>query len=342
MVMLEKSFEEVYKTAYSHGLEAIYALENVDVRSIRRIQEPLTKPEKKKVSKLKKEISQQLEFDFGPDFRSSIPPFFLDEPIQQLNLSKHAEKILLDHAKVRLRDLLAYDFKGIGQGHIEEIKEKLQDYIAGRDLELTKTVDFAAWIRSLFVGMPAKKVFVLLEEYDLGELIQITSAEKVEIRRLSSEKRREWIQEITVSSIREKVLELTAVFLRPWMNKRFGIARKEELHERLERISECPSLALKAFRFFGDHLFLLEEAEPGIFCSQASVAKDYRSVIKKALTYFYNQTISYTLSELANYLKREFAKDWIGFPEGFIEKVLRLTTCFRVRKQATGLVVKKA
>lgn len=62
-----ESFEKTYETAYSHGLEAIYSLETVDVASIKTFSF-VSKPEQKKVFTLE-DPDPQLSLDFGSAFR---------------------------------------------------------------------------------------------------------------------------------------------------------------------------------------------------------------------------------------------------------------------------------
>jgi hypothetical protein len=104
------SFEETYKSSYSHGLEAIYALETVNVRSIRRLQAPPAQPPPLRAPCVLP-MAPQLEFDFGASFRAWLEPFLLDEPIQVLGLSRHAEKCLLEQRKERLRDLIGCNLR---------------------------------------------------------------------------------------------------------------------------------------------------------------------------------------------------------------------------------------
>lgn len=87
-----QSFEGTYKTAYSHGLEAIYALENVDLKSIRRISdaqesEPLQPKSPPRPLQPLEAPEPQLELDLGDGYRSWIESFVLQEPIHVLGVS---------------------------------------------------------------------------------------------------------------------------------------------------------------------------------------------------------------------------------------------------------------
>ena len=200
------TFEETYKTAYSHGLEAIYALENIDIKSIRPIL-PLQAnkaPGPKIVPQIFPEkLSDQLELDLGDAYRGWIDSFIKKEPIHVLGLSRHAEKCLLEHGKRVLGDLIHTNLKefvflkGMGQGHVDEIQQKLARYLEGRPLERCKKIDFASWIRSIVAAFDRKKVYVALESHHLSDLFSLSPSESVETRRLTLEKQ-EWIQEAHV------------------------------------------------------------------------------------------------------------------------------------------------
>ena len=197
-----RSYEEIYKTAYSHGLESIYALENIDIKSVRPLQNASTSPSLQKKALPKPPIyasSYIPEFEFGPSWRRSIAPFFLQAPIEVLGLSKAAEKCLLDYQKTCLSDLLTVDLrgliflKGMGQSHLNEIKEKLSQYIGERDRQQTDRIDFKGWILSLTNHqIQRKKIFLLLESYQLSDLLSLSPMEAMEIRRLSAENRASW------------------------------------------------------------------------------------------------------------------------------------------------------
>src|SRR5262245_23100732 len=110
---LVENYLETYKQVYSHpGLEAIYTLKNVDVNTIRRLNDPTSITSGAQLKEVTTspvdeiEESPQLEFDFGGEFRTWVRPLVLDEPIQVLGLSTHIEKILQSHEKAVLKDLL--------------------------------------------------------------------------------------------------------------------------------------------------------------------------------------------------------------------------------------------
>ncbi len=352
-------FEETYKHAYSHGLEAIYALENIDVKSICQIErQPQILSKEEPILILPKQINDQYEFDLGDEYRGWMPSFLNREPIQVLGLSRHAEKCLLEHGKQRLEDLIGVNlrdfvfFKGMGQGHLDEIQQKLYSYLDGRTLQRCYSVDFSAWIRSLVAALDRKKTFVGVHAYQLTDLFSLTPIESVEVNRLTLEKRQEWMQEaldlFRMEHRRQAVSidmgKVTNVFIKPWIRQRLGFATEYELTERLQRVSENPNTSSAILHFFSsvyfDDMFPLSyylyQVDEKLYCADETTATFYREVIKKACSYFYNARITYPLSQLISFLEREFAYQWQGFPEGFIKKVLQQSPHFRVRKSVQG------
>lgn len=360
------TFEETYKTAYSHGFEVIYALENVDVKSICPIerQAPLF-PEETAPSQRKQWVSDQYELDLGEEYRGWMPSFLNGEPIQVLGLSRLAEKCLLEHGKQKLQDLIGVHlrdfvfFKGMGQGHLDEIQQKLHCYLDGRALQKCYTVDFAAWMRSLVSVLDRKKTFVGVHPYQLSDLFTLSPMESVEVGRLPLEKRQEWMQEVLeqfrveqrCQAVSIEMGKVINVFVKPWMRRRLGMASQYELTERLQRISENPTITTSVLHFFSDVYFdqmfplsgYLDQVDEGLYCVDESIATLYRTIVKKARSYFYKSQVSYPLQQLIRFLEGEFAQCWQGFPDGFTKKVLMQSPHFRVRKSASGeLVVRLA
>lgn len=358
-----RSFEDVYRTSYSHGLEAIYNIETVDLRTVRRISEPSISKITTQTAPLnvenEKNIESQLEFDFGDCYRESMDSFVLDEPIQVLEISKQAEKCLIENGMFNLRNLMKADLsqfvyiKGMGQGHIDEIKQKLNKYIEDRTLFNSNSIDFYAWLRSLVLTHNSKKMHVLLEPFKLSELCQLSLAENVEVRRLPVDKRQEWSQEITLalnmtrSRVYADMKKATEVYVLPWVRRRHGFVTQQEIFERLQRVSLKPQQAQLALAFFTEVYFngnfpfreFLIQNEDLLFVDARCLGA-YDAVVTKTKTYFYKRGVSYTLAELTVLLTREFALGWQGFPEGFIEKCLRSCSCFSVRKEERGLCVR--
>jgi hypothetical protein len=353
----QQSFEKTFQSSYSHGLEFIYAIENVDLKSVRRISEnspSIQQSHSPKSFFYEKEELPQLELDLGDAYKTNMDSFVLEEPINVLGLSKLAEKSLFENNKNCLKDLIGTDlkefvfFKGMGQGHIDEINLKLSKYIDGRPLKNCNFVDFGAWIRSLVSELDRKKTYVFMEHYQLADFFSLTPAESVEVRRLTLEKRSEWNESITQecrnakkqSSVEINVRKINTIFIKPWMKQRFGLATYQEILERVEQISEVPSCVSLVSHFLSEVYFEgyfpfasdLIKVNEGIYCADQFIADTYEMIIYKAKSYFYNSDVNYRFFHFLNLLSRDFAKHWHGFPEGFVEKALRNSPTFRVRK----------
>lgn len=339
------SYEETFKTAYSHGLEEIYSLENVDISSIKPISIEPKKEQKAKPKRAKPPHSSDLLLDLGGEFRKTLPPFYLDEPIQLLALSKPVERTLLDQGKLTLGDLKEYQ---AGQGLKEEIERRLESYLKDQEPGF---VDFFSFIRCLTGTQDRRRVKVALEPYQLEEVVSLSPLENMEIKRLSEERKRDWMGEFygkleeKVPYARSKMSDVFDVFIRPWMRNRFGLATRLELMERLQRISENPEAADGILKFISAIAFngsafdaLLLKVDEDLYCVDQPTRERFSQIVAKASTYFYKPHIRYPLPELTLLLKQEFAVQWQGYEGPFIEKSLRLSSQFRVRKGAEGVL----
>lgn len=352
-----KSFQEVYKTSYSHGLEDIYALENVDLSTVRPLQSDLKNSSPKPVQLAKPALSKddpQACFNMGMEYRGSIEHFALKEPIQVLGLTRYIENSLLNQGIKVLGELLNPQACGFGKGHRDEIEQKLQEYLAGRHLHKSRTIDFRSWVRAIVGDLDKKKLMVMLEPHELQYLFSLSSSESIELRRLTLEKRQEWCEEIEKALLSEAkkhqvdkdFCQITEVFIKPWMNKRFGIATELELLERLQALSECGDYSEPFLNFFSCVYFknsfplgrYLEPLGPNLFASEGWIADQYDQIVEKTLSYFYRPELTYPLEALVAFLEREFSKTWVGFREGFLLKVLKLSPKFFIHKNISGVL----
>lgn len=352
------SFTDTYKRSYSHGLERIYALENIDIKTVK----PINGAEEiiDKAAAYPLADADQLEFDFGIAFRNWLQPLVLQEPIQVLHLNQAAEKILLQYQKRSICDLLntcSADFiffKGLGQGHIDEIQKKLKLYLERKPPQRSRLIDFEALLLILLDGFERKKASPLLEKYGLDMKLSLSHFEKAEICRWNAEERKEaekeFISALTTIEKRhllERLLkEAIFALVLPWIRNRGGIATEVELNERLVRVSIHPQMTPSVLQFFSSVYFsghfilsdFLHEVEMGVFCIDDQGAKDFRNIVEKAMTYFYHDGVRYMLDEMMSYLEREFATTWQSFPDRFIERVLTTSSLFRTFKDAKGVL----
>ncbi|MBS4168422.1 DNA-directed RNA polymerase subunit alpha C-terminal domain-containing protein [Parachlamydia sp. AcF125] len=354
-------FAEIYKTAYTHGLEKTYALETVNINSIRKLT-PTTSPSLS--SSISEEVSEftvlekkQLEFDFGQGFREWMAPLFLEEPIHLLGLSSPAEKCLEKNGKYTLQDLLKADtpdlvfLKGMGQGHIDEIQQALKKYLKNRSLEKDYSLGWGSWIKSLVGSYDRKKSYIFLEKFDLSSLLSLSPLESMEIRKLSAQKKEEWSLDVKqfctsplkCAQVQKRMQEVVDTFIKPWMLNRSGIATLQELKERLQKVSSSSKIAPRALEFFNqlfysNHFCLasfLPEVEKDLFCVDRPTAAVYEDLTKKASTYFYSLKVSYNLDHFIDLLEKEAMKEWNCYARADMQKMLRLSPLFSVRKGAS-------
>lgn len=356
-----KSFEEVYKTSYSHGLEAIYSLETIDLRTVKRIDPfPQSKPE---VFKSKNDSvfsdKTQTEFNLGSAFTETMDSFVLEEPIKVLGLSRYAERSLYAQGVSVVQELIKTDLsqyvylKGMGQGHIDEIEQRLKEYLKDTVLYQCQTIDFSAWVRSLFSTFTTKRMYVLSEPFHLSQLYTLTPAESVEVRLLTYDKRQEWCREMLgeLESKRSQLVKgigrVVAAFIKPWMTRRWGMTTRQEIVERLQRLADKPEIVESTLDFFCFVYFanqfalddwLINKGD-GLYFVDSNTQERYEAVIEKAKTYFYKSGVHYGLFELVQLLAKEFARDWVDHSDEFIEKCLRMSTNFRVRKGENSRII---
>lgn len=350
------SFEETYKTAYSHGLESIYALETVDLKTVRPIQplaEEDTRPHPVKEAEVS--LKQQLEFDFGPSFRLWITPIFLKEPLSSLGLSLRAEKILKELnittfeqlAKANLQQMAVE--KGIGQGHVDEVQAKMKEFLRGRSLKESQLVEVGAWVRALLGAVDKKKGAVFLKNYGLEKLVSLSIAGQVEVRTAEGKVREEWLEEVnqilrmpqTKSETDRLVSSIAHALVIPWINARGGVADMAEVDERLEKIADQSEYFPRLMALLSDTFFAgrfpfdchLPMPEEGVYCSSEEAVRDYLDIKKVAISYFYHGGVKYPLQQLVRLVADEFGRSWRGFPEGFLERVLRCCPAFNVRRK---------
>jgi len=354
------SFEQMHKSSYSHGLEKIYSLETVDLSTVKVIKSVPSKeasPERPEI-KMLLFPEAQLSFSFGYAFSQSMDPFVLREPVQMLELSKKIEDHLISKSRSLIGDLLqkpsavAEWTKGLGQGHLDEIETKLQKYIEGTSIHFTKSIDFLSWLKTLILGVTFKKAAALFESYNLPTIVSLSMAEKWELHHLSDEKRQAWIgesiqefrSESKAKCVKDDFQRIIQVFIKPWVEGRFGLVTHDELLEKLFHVSYSKSTAEQALQWFStiyfDEEFPLQAnffpLHKGLYALDVHAASAYKSIVDVALSYFYNPKVHYPLSTLVLWIARETAKRWLPFSLLRIEKVLRLCPNFRIRKATTG------
>jgi hypothetical protein len=351
------------KKAYTHGFEDIYALEKIDVKSIRKVVVPTQDQLQKNTAhqRVESEIieSPQLHFSFF-EHEEKIKNFKLQEPLVVLQLTLQAEKRLLELGVKTLNDIYRIKqngfthIKNLGQGHIDEIEEKFFNYV-GPYKEKKSFIDFASLLKCTLGDLDSKSVHLLLNPYKLAHLFPITPGERMNVRHLQGTKKEEALSKVLLEArkenkavfINEAFEEIFDVFIKNWMEKRLSIATHEEISERLLKKSQDPEVAFNALRFFVEiyfnnscphtkNLYLLEE---NLFALSRDVIRDFKIIIETATTYFYNPSVTYLLNEFLILLNKEFALKWLSISSELVLKVLKTSSKFRVKKNNEGKII---
>lgn len=351
--------DSIVPKSYSHGLEAIYKLQNVDIKSIRKISTAASPSLSRPPETLRQTGPKPpLEFDFGYPFRTWIEPLFLDEPIRVLGLSHFPDRFLRERGVKYIRDLLASDFrefvfgKGMGQGHIEEVRKKLESYVGERDAARSFEIDVRSLLQVICRDVDFKQCFVLLQEFGLENTLSGTPLELAEMRQLSLENRetlkrfawKELRHEERLQATRQRLSALTAAFFLPWVRKRAGICTWLEIEERFHASALQPHLVRPFFRFleklgseenpiFGRPLV---RVEPGVYCVDKGTARYYQTLLGYSLSYFHKGSPCYPFSQFKRLLLKKIMRDWEDLGEAFVERLLLSTPRFRSRKEAIG------
>lgn len=362
-----EEFERTRQNAYSHGLEKIYALENVDIRSVRKIESsaaPKKIQSKKITRKNTSPVTEQLELPLGLPFQRKMDLFIFNEPLQVVGFSKRVESWLLGLGKRCIADLLdsnresIIELRGIGQGHLDEINQKLQSYLEEHLVDdASKKFNIVSWLKTLVGDLEPKKCAVLMNAFQLPIILPLTPAENAEVRKLSAENRNLWVEDALalcrlptkIEQVKTDLHQITHCLIQPWLQKHMGIARKEELEERLLKLSGFYPHLDQTLRFvstaFCEDQFLLSAflntVEERVYCDSFKTAKAFQMVIETTRSYFYNDHLHYPLKSLVELVSRELATQWQGFEEPFIERSLRHSSNFRVRKGPSEQLIVK-
>lgn len=342
---------------YSHGFESIYAFETIDTSSIRVMSATPSPAVTQSIESLA--LSRHdAEFSF---VKSSITPFFLKESIEILKLSSHAERFLRSLGHELIQDLLTLDFndmtflRGLGQGHIEEIRTKLKAFIKGRPIEHSTSVDYLSWARSLFRGMDKRVVGVAFEKFGLVDHLPLTTSERIEIKKLPQERKQEWFYQFKETcrthhdAFDDHLKTIFEAFVKPWMLGRGGFASSEELRELAWRLGEdCHEsqsvLALFSELFCdGAHPFfrMKESSISGVYVAHAPAERLLRCITKVLSTYFYESDVVYELEVLADWVEREFACAWIDLNREHLKRAIRLIDDYQTLLVKQGIHVKE-
>ncbi len=355
---LRSLFPEHSSEVYSHGLEKTYAIQHIDLRTIRPLQmqptEKSSKPKPIEVSIQEAKIERSLPF--GEYFEEAIHPFWQEEPIEVLGFSSHLETRLKEKGDLRLRDIASISpqellyVKGIGQGHVEELFSKLNRYLENKPKDETGYLDLIAWIRSLIGDLPRKMAIELLEAHHLANDIMLVESstfekrEKIKAFHLLPQAIQLCREPSRRARWSRQMQQITHAFLAPWIQRRGGIASQEELIERLENVSlqntyVRPCLHLFD-QIFSPHLSVLAthliHLGDSIYTADEQGRNSYFRLLKQLKSYFYKPNITYCFSHLVQLMQRESALKWEELDVKLLKKICRLNPGFYLEKDSCG------
>lgn len=324
-------------------LEQIYTLETVDARTVRTFK----KEERQQVEKIVPlpNLSLPLELDLGDRYRGWMESFLPEEPLQCLLLSGATERALLQSGKKQLKDIMQGNLL-LGQGHLDEITKKLQNYLSGRFREQMVHFDLLAFLRAVTIGCEPKMVASLFESFGLKGVIPLSPADRASLHtgkeRFEQQGRQALLERKTELSSRFS--RAMTVYVVPWIERRGRIGIIAETEERLVRVSlqqdlVRPFLTLFATLFDQRAERLSFYGEGEVVASDRQAYDHYIQVVSIAKSYFYRDDIAYPLEFLVQHILKETVQKWLAISPDFIVKSIQYSSAFRITKDAQQTLV---
>lgn len=326
----------------SRTLAEIYTVETVDLKTVKRL--GVTAPEEAPKAEPKPadgvlDQEPQLELDLGDPYRGWMESFVLTEPLTVLGLSAHAQRCLQQVGKTALKDIIGIHFedfllfKGLGQTHLNEVKEKLSAYLKGRNLSRPRRIDAVALIRGQASFLPKVDLALLFKRFGCEEFIQLSPGEKHELESLDKNAvtRR---GDAALKALGEKkgiidaLKRVEIVYVIPWVQQRGRVATAIEIKERWERLICFPESARKLLNFLealaGDLLKLggLIPVQENLYATDKEAKALALSALKIAKSYYYKPQMSYPLGLLKELVLKELCLFWVALDARILERVL--------------------
>ncbi|MFV0339139.1 MAG: hypothetical protein ACK5MA_00710 [Parachlamydiaceae bacterium] len=333
----QATFQVASRGAYTHGLEEIYKVETVDLKSVRRMEakETTTSPIAPAILEPK---NPQLPLDFGPGYREWMTPFIDKEPIQVLDYNKQLEKWLLENGyntigALRHADLLSEPFvRKLGQGHREEVALRLNEYLKNKPVKETISIDFLSLLKCVVGRLEKKKLFVALKPLNLEEWITLSPMDQVDVKRIGKHEQSLWAQEVKKGMDAELLSEcfgrIAASWLIPWIEKRSGVADREEIKDyMLLRSSDAKAAEQVLSYFFYPVEKMVPHSLDSLFFSSEKEMQRFERLKALLLTYFPTSYSRYKIEDLYRFSVAELGEP-ISMP--FFKKVLKFSKPFRV------------
>jgi hypothetical protein len=334
-------FETLSKTVYSHGLEAIYALETVDIRTVKKMEVFKKNPVVKKPLL----ISFEEEFPFEFRFRKTLPSTFLSLPIDYLELSK---PLILRLKEKRI--FLVSDLRGekeallkgsFQQNDKEELKKLFEKIFKGKSLDFSSTIDWLSFLKQALFPIDKRGAHLLLQEFQIDHLIELPLSLKLSVKTISSSLRKELIDQAKTHLKTISLKPFLDVFVIPWMRGRGSLATKQEILQRLSLVSEEMSFSSQIPLFFekvGAPLELIPFEEE-LFTVDLLAKEKISRIEQVAKTYFYNPSLVYSLETLVNFILKELASQFIFATHDEVATCLKYLKTFRVRRNRDQLLI---
>jgi hypothetical protein len=194
---------------------------------------------------------------------------------------------------------------------------------------------------------------VLLEAYQIGDLLSVSGQVQAELRRLQGTERDRLVSEAVqglqerVPLLKQRLQEVVVALVQPWMRKRYGIASLDELHEHVEYLSADRPFFKGAWCLLSRLLetqhspleLYLHRCAQGVYCADAAMTADYQRVVQTAKTYFYRPGLCYSITDMAIWVARELVCRWEGCSLELTVKILRYAPDWRVRKDTCGQLI---
>lgn len=342
MTVLQKTMpvQDAFQGAYSHGLENIYKVETIDLKTVRPLKAIELPPEP--TLKQFQKIDVQLEFDFGPKYRSWVQPYLDREPIQVLQCSKPLEKWLLENGfhtirALRFADLSTEPFlRKLGQAHREEVATKLRSYLYDKPLSQTRHFDSLSLLKALVGHLDRKKLAVALKPHHLEGFLALTPMEQAELKKVTPFEETEWKREVKSSIDRvfleESFQRIAEAWLAPWIERRGGVATLEELTEFLEMVSLDESVTRKFLTFIPIPLRELLPSEGNLFFSSENAKREALKYEEILLSYFPTNAYRYFVNELIGLVWNESSKRGEFPSHKLLSSILYLSPCFSLNQ----------
>ncbi len=334
---------------YSHGFEKIYAIETLDMSTVRPLAQ--SAPPIKATATASTSPRPCYYLDFGKSWPWELLVLPLYEPLHVLGLTAPCARMLEGANKKKIGDLFdltahrVVPIPGLGQGHIDEIHRKVTAYLQDYDLS-GQTFHLKSLLSCFLSDLERKGVHLLSARYGLEALFPLPPSERGSFLRLTDMEKNKLLlatkeaalSDQKVAFAKEVFSNLGSVVFAPWMHHRDGLARLWELEELLQTVCDDPSLASSSLALLGE-LYgspILSQAlwqpAPGLFANDPHLLAAYTRIVTTAKSFFYNDSLHYPLEQLVLYICQEHSRRWEELSSALVTRTLRLCPeflCFK-------------